>query len=74
MGAVSVVTCTGLQPNVTGTLTVTGPGVTDATLSSIVFAGATGTDSVTKTTSATGTVSVNFKGPAAGNYTVSLDG
>ena len=73
VGATSVITCTGLQPNVTGTLTVTGPGVTGDTLSSIVFAGATGTDSVTKTTSAEGTVSVNFKGPAAGNYTVTLE-
>lgn len=73
VGETSVITCTGLEPNVTGTLTVTGPGVVPDTLTSIVFASTSGTSSVTKTTSAAGDVSVNFRGPAAGSFTVSLE-
>src|SRR3954454_20769924 len=53
VGQTSVITCTGLQPNVSGTLTVSGPGVQSDTLSSFVHASANGTSSVRKTTSAT---------------------
>jgi hypothetical protein len=72
-GETTVINCSGLQPNITGVITVTGPGVTPDTLSSIVFAAPIGTSSVTKTTSPEGTVSVNFKGPITpGAYTVTL--
>lgn len=73
VGETSVITCVGLDPNVTGTFTVSGPGVVSDTLSSVVFASTSGTSSVTKTTSATGEVSVNFRGPAAASFTVSLE-
>ena len=72
VGQATVITCQDLRPNVTGTLTVTGPGVNDDTLSSFVFAAPIGTDSVTKTTTPQGTVSVNFVAPAEGNFTVNL--
>ncbi len=72
VGQTSVITCTGLQPNVTGTLTVTGPRVNSGTLSSVALA-ATSSDSVTKTTTAAGTVSVEFHAPAPGGFAVSLE-
>lgn len=73
VGETTVINCSGLQPNITGTLTVTGPGVTPDTLSSIVYAAAVGTSSVTKTTTPEGTVAVNFRGPfVPGSYTVTL--
>jgi hypothetical protein len=73
VGQSTVITCSSLPPNVTGTITVTGPGVVPDTLSSVVMSAAVGTSSVKKTTTAEGTVSVNFKGPIVpGSYTVTL--
>lgn len=73
-GQTSVVTCN--FPDFAGwdaTLTVTGPGVTDATLSSLALTPATGTDTVTKPISSEGVVTFNFLGPAvtaSTNFTV----
>ena len=58
VGQTSVVTCTGLSPNATGTFPVTGPSGTVTTR--------------TITTDAQGKATFSLVGPAAGNYTVSL--
>jgi len=73
VGGSTTILCVGLRPLITGTLTVTGPGVQPGSLSSIVLAGAVGSASVTKTTTPEGTVAVTFTGPIVpGAYTISL--